>query len=78
MCMRHLELHVITERVDALKLAASGIDVDVDSADCAACADAVGAYDNEFYEFAVVLDGESQWYVCTDCASDVLDPTFDL
>lgn len=73
--MRNVELHVMENNADVGDGITAGLlEIDeVDGAECAACADEVGHRAGTFYPYAVALDEESQWLVCTDCASDVLD-----
>lgn len=46
---------------------------DLDGGECAACAEDIGHIAGTFFPYAVALDDQSQWMVCTDCASNVLE-----
>lgn len=48
---------------------------DLNGGECAACSEDIGHIAGTFFPYAVALDDETQWNVCTDCASNVLDPT---
>jgi len=70
--MRHIELHLIENSHDLMLSAKAGLDV-YDSEICEECNVEVG--DNtagKFIPFAVLLDEESEWIVCANCATPVL------
>ena len=46
---------------------------DLDGGECAACAEDIGHIAGTFFPYAVALDDQNQWLVCTDCASNVLE-----
>lgn len=73
--MRNVELHVLQTNGDvSLGIQAGLLDeTDVQDAECAACSDVVGHIAGTYFPFAVALDDQSQWLVCEDCASNVLD-----
>lgn len=73
--MKNIELHVMENNADVGDgLTAGLLEInDLDSPECAACAGEVGHKDGTFYPYAVALDDESQWMVCTECASPVVD-----
>jgi hypothetical protein len=69
--MRHIEMHVI-ETVRDLELAdTAGLDV-YETEACDECFEPVGEDAGTFKKFVVLLDDESEWIVCVDCASPVL------
>ena len=76
--MRHIELHVIETEADAASAERCGLPVGPNLVTaCADCGDDVGALDR-FEPYCVVLDGESEWYLCTYCAEPVTDPELDV
>lgn len=72
-CMRHIELHVIEEEDDLSAAEIAGLDV-YTTETCDNCNDQVGIIEegSSFTPFAVLLDDESEWIVCTGCAEAVL------
>jgi hypothetical protein len=69
--MRHIEMHVI-ETVRDLDLAdTAGLDV-YETESCEECFEPVGEDSGNFKPFVVLLDDESEWIVCSNCASPVL------
>jgi hypothetical protein len=69
--MKHIEMHVI-EAVKDLALAdKAGLDV-YESESCEECFEQVGEDAGNFKPFVVLLDEESVWIVCVNCASPVL------
>lgn len=73
--MRHVELHIIETDEDINTGLLSGLLSldDLDILSCIACTDDVGQVDGAFYGFVVAIDHEDlPWYVCTECASDVV------
>jgi enoyl-[acyl-carrier-protein] reductase (NADH) len=69
--MRHIEMHVI-ETVKDLELAdVAGLDVYATET-CEECFEQVGEDVGNFKKFVVLLDDESEWIVCENCASPVL------
>lgn len=78
--MRHIELHTIETEADAASAFVSGLlDEHFPLTVCAACSDGVGssASGTNFVPYVVCLDDESRWYLCEECASDVLDHRFE-
>lgn len=73
--MRNIELHVMENNADVGDGITSGLleIEELDGAECAACAEEVGHIAGTFFPYAVALDEESQWLVCTECATDVLE-----
>jgi hypothetical protein len=71
--MRHIELHVIEEEEDLTSAETAGLDV-YSTETCENCMDQVGVIEEgtNFNPFAVLLDDESEWIVCTSCADAVL------
>lgn len=76
--MRHIELHIIEADADIQSAINVGLlelgDLDGSNLKCTACAESVGHVDGVFYEFAVALDGDDKWYVCSDCVADISEP----
>lgn len=75
--MRNVELHVMETNGDVSDGVHAGLlEVeDLNGGECAACSEDIGHIAGTFFPYAVALDDETQWNVCTDCASNVLDPT---
>lgn len=75
--MRHIEIHVIENETDTLSACNSGLlnDPFVVAA-CSDCGDDVGALE-VFEPYCLVLDGESEWFLCTYCAEPVTNPELD-
>ncbi len=73
--MRNIELHVLENNADVGDGIIAGLleIEEVDGAECATCAEEVGHRAGTFYPYAVALDDNSQWNVCTDCAGPVID-----
>ena len=73
--MRNIELHVLENQADVVDALSIGLveEDELDGAECAACAELIGRVDGTFFPYAVTLDENFQWLVCTDCASDVLE-----
>jgi hypothetical protein len=73
--MKHYEVHVIETELDSIAACTSGLLVEPFFVSaCADCGDDVGSTDSTFVPFAVVLDDEDEWYLCTYCAEPVTDP----
>jgi hypothetical protein len=74
--MRNVELHVMENNTDVDHGIQAGLleIEDLDGAECAACFEDVGHIAGAYFPFAVALDDETQWLVCTECASNVLEP----
>lgn len=75
--MRSIELHVMETDTDLDSGVLAGLldNDELDGVECSACYEDVGHVNGVFYAFAVVLDDVDQWYVCTSCSSNVLNPT---
>lgn len=73
--MKNIELHVMENNADVSDgLAAGLLEIDdLEHPECAACDVEVGHKAGTFYPYAVALDDESQWMVCSECASPVVD-----
>lgn len=73
--MRNVELHVMETNGDVSDGVHAGLlEVeDLDGGECAACSEDIGHIAGTFFPYAVALDDQSQWLVCTDCASNVLE-----
>lgn len=70
--MRHIEIHLIENTHDLVLASQAGLDV-YDSENCEECSYEVGVTDSKsFVPFLVLLDEESEWVVCKNCASPVL------
>lgn len=77
--MRHIELHTVENERDVASAVTSGLlDEHFPLTVCAACSDGVGssAASANFVPYVICLDDESRWYLCEDCAADVLEPDF--
>ena len=73
--MMHLELHVIQSPHDAELADLAGLIELTDNESCEHCGDPVGFDRNgKFTPLVAVLDEESIWVVCPECASPVLAP----
>lgn len=72
--MKNIELHVMENNADVSDgLVAGLLEVDdLDAPECAACAEDIGHIAGTFYPYAVALDDETQWMVCTECAGPVI------
>jgi DNA-directed RNA polymerase subunit RPC12/RpoP len=75
--MRNVELHVMETNGDVSDGVHAGLlEVeDLNGGECAACSEEIGHIAGTFFPYAVALDDETQWNVCTECASNVLDST---
>jgi hypothetical protein len=76
--MRSIELHVMEHGSDMDKAVVSGLlDVEELSTEiaCTACSEEVGITVAAYFPFAVVLDEDSKWLMCTACIEDVADPS---
>lgn len=76
--MRSIELHVLEHGSDMDKAVVSGLlEVEELSTDlaCTACSEDVGVTVAAYFPFAVVLDDESRWLMCTACIETVTDPS---
>jgi len=77
--MRHIELHIIEADADIQSAINVGLlepgDLNGAPVKCVACSEEVGHVDGVFYEFAVVLDDRSKWFVCLDCVEDIAEPS---
>jgi hypothetical protein len=73
--MKSIEVHAIESEYDSyLAVTAGLLEVDdLDGASCVACYEDVGHVLETFVSYVVVLDGESQWTVCGECAAPVVD-----
>lgn len=73
--MRNIELHLMDSNGDVSLGVQAGLiePEEITDAECDNCRDGVGHVDGAFYPYVVALDDESQWNVCEDCASGVLD-----
>jgi hypothetical protein len=70
--MRNIELHTIENSHDFIQANEVGLDVS-DNETCSTCFDPVGEdVTGQFIPFAVLLDDESEWIVCLECADPVL------
>lgn len=70
--MKHFEAHTIENSEDVRIANEIGLDV-FDDETCEKCLRGVGETDMEkFIPFVVLLDDESEWIVCMECASPVL------
>lgn len=74
--MKNIELHVMENNADVGDGLTAGLleTRDLDDPQCSACTSGVGHKDGTFYPYAVALDEDDQWMVCTECASPVIDP----
>jgi hypothetical protein len=68
--MKHIEMHVIETVRDLALTETAGLDV-YESESCKECFEPVGEDSGNFKPFVVVLDEESVWIVCVNCASPV-------
>ena len=70
--MRHIEMHVI-ETPHELGLAdQAGLDV-FNEESCDNCLARVGEVeDAKFVPFVILLDDDSEWFICKECAEPVL------
>ena len=76
--MRSIELHVLEHGSGMDKAVVSGLlEVEELSTDlaCTACSEDVGVTVAAYFPFAVVLDDESRWLMCTACIETVTDPS---
>lgn len=73
--MKNIELHLMDSNGDVdLGVQAGLIELtDTHDPNCANCSEDVGPIGASFYPYVVALDDESQWVVCEECASPVLD-----
>lgn len=70
--MRHIEMHVIQTVTDLHLADVSGLDVYEDDR-CERCGELVADVDGgAFRPFVVLLDDETEWIVCAQCAEPVL------
>ncbi len=79
--MRHIELHTVENERDVAAAVSSGLlDDHFPLTVCAACSDGVGssAASANFVPYVICLDDESRWFLCDECAADVLEPHFAL
>ncbi len=79
--MRHIELHTVESEADVVSAVNAGLlEEHFPLTVCAACSDGVGssAASANFVPYVLCLDDESRWYLCEECASDVLEPNFAL
>lgn len=70
--MRHIEMHLIESTQDAHDAELVGLTL-FDDDSCDNCHEPIG--DNrveKFKPFVILLDDESEWVVCSDCADPVL------
>ena len=76
--MRSIELHVMEHGSDMDKAVVSGLlevgELSTEIA-CTACSEEVGITVAAYFPFAVVLDEDSKWLMCTACIEDVTDPS---
>jgi predicted GH43/DUF377 family glycosyl hydrolase len=71
--MRHIEMHVIETVRDLDRADIAGLDVKTTES-CVECFEPVGEDSGNFKPFVVLLDDESEWVVCSNCASPVVQP----
>jgi hypothetical protein len=73
--MKSIEVHVLESEYDSyLAVTAGLLEVDdLDGSACIACYEDVGHVQEKFIGYVVVLDGDSQWEVCLECAAPVVD-----
>jgi hypothetical protein len=72
--MRHIEMHLIESSKDVQTCNLTGLDVSDDES-CEECFKPVGesaSGSSKFVSFVLCLDDESEWVVCSECASPVL------
>ena len=73
--MRHIEMHLIENSHEERLATLAGLDVYEDEL-CSECKEAVGSnavdHEQQYKPFLIVLDDDSEWIVCKDCASAVL------
>lgn len=70
--MRHIEMHLIESNHDAQQAELVGLDL-YDDDTCDNCHEPIGAsHVEKFIPFVILLDDESEWVVCADCADPVL------
>lgn len=69
--MRHIEMHLIESSRDVQSANAVGLETSDDEI-CEECLVPVGEVKDKFVPFVLLLDDESEWVVCADCASPVL------
>jgi hypothetical protein len=76
--MRSIELHVMEHGSDMSKAVISGL-LEVEELHgaiaCTACSQDVGIVVDSYTPFAIVLDEDSKWFMCTECVEDVTDPS---
>jgi hypothetical protein len=76
--MRSIELHVMEHGSDMDKAVVSGLlaieELGTELA-CTACSEDVGITVAAYFPFAVILDEDSKWLMCTTCIEDVTDPS---
>lgn len=73
--MRHIEVHAVESEYDSYLAVTAGLlePEDLDGTSCVACYEDVGHIQEVFVPYVVVLDGDSQWRVCAECAAPVID-----
>lgn len=74
--MRSVELHVLETDADCELAILAGLLNEIDDVvdiECTACFEDVGSLNGAYFPFAIVLTDEDQWFICTGCASNVLD-----
>jgi len=73
--MKNIEIHVMENNADVDDGLTAGLlePGDLNDPECAACNSEVGHKAGTFYPYAVALDEDSQWMVCTECASPIVD-----
>lgn len=69
--MRHIEMHVVESLHDFSLAEIAGLDV-YEEETCEECFEKVGELELKFIPFVVLLDEESEWIVCMECAKPVL------
>ena len=76
--MKSFELHVMEHGSDMDKAVISGLlEVEELATElaCTACSEEVGVTVATYFPFAVVLDEDSKWLMCTECIEIVTDPS---
>jgi len=69
--MRHIEMHLLENSKDVQSANTVGLEVGDDEV-CEECFKPVGEVVGVFVPFLLLLDDESEWVVCAECASPVL------
>jgi len=72
--MMHIEIHVVKTDAEAQSLESLGLIEFGDEDFCEHCGETVAYIDDSFIECGIVLDGETEFLLCTDCLFPVIDP----